>query len=59
MKKGLTFVDFLVELGLGFLFLVCFVIIVLVLFGRGVRNRNFKVSRENKTRQIVYISYLD
>ena len=27
MNKGLTFVDFLEELGLGFLFLVCFVII--------------------------------
>ena len=36
MKKGLTFVGFLVELGLGFLFLVCFVIIVFVLFGRGL-----------------------
>ena len=54
MKKGLTFVDFLVELGLGFLVLVCFVIIVLF-FGGIFRNRNFKVSRENKTRQIVYI----
>ena len=55
MNKGLTFVDFLVELGLGFLFLVCFVIIGFLVF----RNRNFKVSRENKTRQIVYVRYLD
>ena len=27
MREGLTFVEFLVELGLGFLFLGCFVII--------------------------------